>query len=182
MEENNNTYTPSNQLFKNKEGEWGLEEGKANSILFADHLRTPENMGAIIRIADNLGIKKVFFIQDDPNFNVRENKIQKASGSSHHHLDYQFIQSREVDRHIPEGYLKVGIETTSDAKCIYETKLPHHCAFFVGNEKFGMKQEMINQMDFCVYIPIPGNTKSLNVSHSLSIALFEWYRQMKFTK
>ena len=60
---------------------------------------------------------------------------------------------------------------------IYETELPADAAFIVGNESHGIHEEILNQCDMVVYIPIPGPTRSLNVSHAASVALFEWYRQ-----
>ncbi|MFA8450620.1 MAG: TrmH family RNA methyltransferase [Bacteroidales bacterium] len=175
-----NKYIQSNQLFEKGKHKWQKTQDDLDIIILADQLRTPENMGAIIRLADNLQASKVLFINDDPSFNIKENKVKKASGSSHHHSNYLFITSKEIEEHIPADYQKIAIETTSSAKCIYETSFPKKCAFFVGNERYGIRQELLNDIEQAVYIPIPGNTKSLNVSHSLSIALFEWFRQMNF--
>ena len=51
-------------------------------------------------------------------------------------------------------------------------------AFVVGNESRGIREEILEQCDKIVYIPVPGPTRSLNVSHAAAVALFEWQRQM----
>ena len=71
----------------------------------------------------------------------------------------------------------IAIETCSEAKNIYKTTLPIDAAFIVGNEKYGISEELLSRTHQQVFIPMPGPVKSLNVSHALSIALFEWYRQ-----
>ena len=51
-------------------------------------------------------------------------------------------------------------------------------AFIVGSERDGLSNELLKQCDVVVYIPVPGPTRSLNVSHAAAVALFEWQRQM----
>ena len=55
-------------------------------------------------------------------------------------------------------------------------------AFIVGSERNGLSEELLVQCDLVVYIPVPGPTRSLNVSHAAAVALFEWQRQMLKTK
>ena len=80
---------------------------------------------------------------------------------------------------MPEGKPIVAIETADNATCIYETLLPENVAFIVGSESHGLSNELLAQCDMVVYIPVPGPTRSLNVSHAAAVALFEWQRQMR---
>ncbi len=79
---------------------------------------------------------------------------------------------------MPEHKKIVAIETADNATCIYETPLPEDVAFVVGSERHGLSEELLSQCDMVVFIPVPGPTRSLNVSHAASVALFEWQRQM----
>ena len=49
--------------------------------------------------------------------------------------------------------------------------------FFVGNEKVGLDDEPLKEVEKSVYIPMKGHNKSMNVSHALTIVLGEWMRQ-----
>ena len=80
---------------------------------------------------------------------------------------------------VPEGKTIVAIETADNATCIYDTQLPEDLAFIVGGESHGLSEELLSQCDMVVYIPVPGPTRSLNVSHAAAVALFEWQRQMR---
>jgi tRNA G18 (ribose-2'-O)-methylase SpoU len=80
---------------------------------------------------------------------------------------------------VPEGKKIVAIETSDNATCIYDTQLPEDVAFIVGNERDGLDEKLLSQCDMVVYIPVPGPTRSLNVSHAAAVALFEWQRQMR---
>lgn len=145
-------------------------------IIIADSLKTPENLGNIIRLADNVGAKKVLFLDIDSN--IRLSKIKKTASSSYQSVLWEFCSLHELNSKIPESYQWIAVETTSDSVNMYRYKLPEKAAFFVGNEKDGIRNDILNNCQQITHIPIIGNNTSLNVSHALAIALFEWQRQM----
>lgn len=140
------------------------------------NLRNPANHGALIRLGSNIGAKKVFFTSDISKFS--STKIKKSAGSSHTKHEYEFTTEEEIFKIIPDDYTWVAIETSKKATNLYTTKLPKKCVFVVGNESYGMPQDFLAKCHQSVFIPMPGSTKSLNVSHALSVTIFEWYRQL----
>jgi tRNA G18 (ribose-2'-O)-methylase SpoU len=42
-----------------------------------------------------------------------------------------------------------------------------------------MSESLLDQADIVVYIPVPGLTRSLNVTHAAAVLFFEWLRQMQ---
>ncbi|MDE6040365.1 MAG: TrmH family RNA methyltransferase, partial [Muribaculaceae bacterium] len=52
-------------------------------------------------------------------------------------------------------------------------------AIVVGNEVDGIDQTIVDQADVCLEIPQSGTKHSLNVAISASVALWEFYKQMK---
>jgi len=172
--ENINSY----QLFKNlKQDEIYLN--KSRPIVVADNLRTPENMGSVLRLAANVGAGKVFFVKHDDE-QPRSWKIKKTASGADEKIDWSFVDINSLSELIPEGYKLVAIETAESATNIYETPLPEKCVFIVGHEVFGIGNELLAMADNIVYIPVPGVISSLNVTHALGISLFEWLRQRFF--
>lgn len=169
------TYIKSNELFERIPTE-DLYEHLPRPIVIADHLMTPDNMGAMIRIADNIGATEMCFLGEESKHSL--GKIRRAAASSRGNIQWYFTEETNLRKIVPEGKTIVAIETADNATCIYDTPLPENVAFIVGSERFGIREEILAQCDKVVYIPVPGPTRSLNVSHAAAVALFEWQRQM----
>ena len=169
------TYLKSNDLFGKLAPE-KLFEQVPHPILIADHLLTPDNIGAMIRLADNIGASEICFLGKEDEH--RLGKVRRAAASSRDNIRWYFSEETDLHKIVPEGKTIVAIETANNATCIYETQLPENVAFIVGSESHGLSDELLSQCDMVVYIPVPGPTRSLNVSHAAAVALFEWQRQM----
>ena len=170
------SYLKSNDLFSKLAPET-LFEWVPRPILIADHLLTPDNMGALIRLADNIGANEVCFLGREEEH--RLGKVRRAAASSRDNIRWYFSEESDLHKIVPEGKTIVAIETADNATCIYDTQLPEDLAFIVGGESHGLSEELLSQCDMVVYIPVPGPTRSLNVSHAAAVALFEWQRQMR---
>ena len=169
-------YLKSNDLFSKLAPET-LFERVPRPILIADHLLTPDNMGALIRLADNIGASEVCFLGREEEH--RLGKVRRAAASSRDNIRWYFSEESDLHKIVPEGKTIVAIETANNATCIYDTQLPEDLAFIVGGGSHGLSEELLSQCDMVVYIPVPGPTRSLNVSHAAAVALFEWQRQMR---
>ena len=169
------TYLKSNDLFADLAPE-SLFERVPHPMVIADHLMTPDNIGAMIRLADNIGASEVCFLGKEDEH--RLGKVRRAAASSRDNIRWYFSEETDLRNIVPEGKKIVAIETSDNATCIYDTELPEDVAFIVGSERNGLSDELLAQCDMVVYIPVPGPTRSLNVSHAASVALFEWQRQM----
>ena len=53
------------------------------------------------------------------------------------------------------------------------------CAFFVGNEGNGLREEIAELADVYVKIPMSGNVESLNASIAAAVLMFEGSRQRR---
>lgn len=169
------SYLKSNDLFDKLNPET-LYERLPHPILIADHLMTPDNLGAMIRLADNIGASEVCFLGNEEEH--RLGKVRRAAASSRDNIRWYFSEETDLHQIVPKGKKIVAIETANNATCIYDTPLPEDIAFIVGNERNGLSDGLLEQCDMVVYIPVPGPTRSLNVSHAAAVALFEWQRQM----
>ena len=169
------SYLKSNTLFEQIRTE-DIYQRVPRPMLIADHLLTPDNIGAMIRLADNIGATEVCFLGREEDH--RLGKVRRAAASSRDNIKWYFSEETDLRKLVPEGKKIVAIETADNATCIYDTQLPEDAAFIVGSESHGLSDALLAQCDQVVYIPVPGPTRSLNVSHAAAVVLFEWQRQM----
>jgi tRNA G18 (ribose-2'-O)-methylase SpoU len=140
-------------------------------VIILDGLLTPDNVGSVFRLAGNIGCKRVVLTE---RVELAQTKIEKIARNSLQYLKIEFLSYQEI---ATEFKNIIAIETTNKATDLYETKLPKEATFIVGNEKRGISEELLKYTNRQIFIPMPGQVKSLNVSHALSVVLFEWYRQ-----
>lgn len=93
-----------------------------------------------------------------------------------------------------EGYNIIGIEQTTTSKSIYNFEWPLKSVIVIGNgiychllfqilftqfikEKYGLQDDILDECDMTVEIPLYGLPHSLNVSHALAIALYDYSKQ-----
>ena len=113
-------------------------------ILIADGLRTPENVGALIRLAANVGCKTVCLVGAG---DMKESKIRKTACMAWDYVTLQRVDDAETLKlAIPDGYDFVAIETTPDAKSLYAEPLPRRVALVVGSEVHGIFDDSLAEV------------------------------------
>ncbi len=169
-------YQNSYQLFHDELKLHNIYEKLSRPIIISDNIRSPENMGSILRIAGNIGAMKSIFISDNIQ-TFKKHKINRTASGASEKTKWEIVRTNEFMANIPSDYTIIALETTSDAENIYQFKFPEKMAIIIGNEVAGIRDDVIKYATHKVYIPIPGPISSLNVTHALSIAVFEWLRQ-----
>jgi len=169
------SFKNSYQLFHNELKLHSIYDKLSRPIIIADSIRSPENMGSILRIAGNIGAEKCLFISDNEQ-SLKRHKINRTASGASDKIDWEMLPTNKLMEKIPKDYSIVALETTSDAENIYQFKFPEKIAILIGNEVAGIRESVIKNASHRVYIPIPGPISSLNVTHALSIAMFEWLR------
>lgn len=144
-------------------------------IIVADGLRTPENVGALVRLAANVGCRTVCLVGTG---DMKESKIRKTACMAWDYVSLARVDDAEALRSaIPAGYEFVAVETTPDSKSLYSAPLPRKVALVVGSEVHGVSDGVLELCPRRVYIPMSGPDTSMNVSQAAAVALFEWVRQ-----
>lgn len=134
-------------------------------------------MGSVLRLAANIGALKTLFISEFAH-KFKSYKIKKTASGAFDKTDWKIISPEELQKELPEDYQLIALETSPSAQNIYSFSFPGKIALCIGNEKNGIRHELLEQTKHQLYIPLPGPVTSLNTTHALSIALFEWYRQI----
>jgi len=147
-------------------------------IIAAWQIINPENIGNMIRLADNVGAKEVFILGSD--FQLRMSSIKKTAGLSFDNVRLTFISPEDFFAQLSPDVQLAAIETCEDSTNLFTTKLPKNIIFLLGNERNGLPEDILQKCSIKLHIPMTGKCKSMNVSHALSVSLFEWQRQMLF--
>lgn len=78
---------------------------------------------------------------------------------------------------------KIYMATTKAHKVYTEPEYEPDCYIMFGKESAGIPEEiLLNNQENCVRIPMWGDIRSLNLSNSVSIVLYEALRQNGFEK
>lgn len=147
-----------------------------NIVLFEPEI--PENTGNIGRTCVATGTK--LHLIEPLGFHLSEKAIRRAG------LDYW--QELDVTRYVNwEDFLeknpnaKVYMATTKGKKIYTEASYEPDCYLMFGKESAGIPEEiLVDHPQDCIRIPMIGETRSLNLSNSVAIVLYEALRQNQF--
>lgn len=127
------------------------------------------NTSAVIRSCDVFGIQNVHIVEEQ-NLKRIDREIamgaQKWVSINRHH---SVIEAMTILK--DKGYQIVATTPHGNAKELHEFDIRRPCAFFFGTEKNGLSEDVLNEADTFVTIPMSGFTESLNISVSAAIIL-----------
>ncbi len=143
-------------------------------MVIAVNLTSPENMGAVLRLADAAGSERVILVNDQPG---DPTKIRRTARRTEISITWQLSSQAEFLSQAASLPLLIAVELTTTSTNLAETPLPKYCAFVIGSERYGIPSSILNMCVQAVHIPMYGANSSMNVTHALAIALYEWRRQ-----
>lgn len=145
----------------------------------AHDIDVPMNIGSFFRIADALGVEKIFLTGKSlvpPN-----PKIKKTSRATEKYVEYEYQEDPALVLNNLKGlgYKIVSLEITSssfDLKDFHFSNKEKIC-LILGSENSGVSQELLDASDASIHIPMLGNNSSMNVANACSIATYELTRR-----
>lgn len=152
-------------------------------IVVAWKFSSAENLGALLRVCDNFGVKQVFFVGKEEDYKL--SKIKRNATTSINKIDWCFVSETEIWNTLPANDLKIAIDTTSKSVALNQYNFNEtrnsSCLFF-GNETIGLENDVIEKCDESIHIPMIGNSYSMNVVNAASVALYEAVKQCSLTE
>lgn len=146
--------------------------------LWAIDVEKPENIGALFRLADALGIAQIYLVGKSPHPDHK--KIKRVARSTHQSVPWKYLTSdqglsflQEFQR--DESQYLVGLEITSQSEPLatltQRINLSNkHIHLLLGNENGGIPKEFIQLTQSCTHITMHGQNSSMNVSMAAGIA------------
>ena len=146
-----------------------------NLTVLIEAVNKPHNLSAILRTCDAAGVFNANFIcakNEVKTFNSTAQGSQKWVNLINHSTSSAAISSLKK-----KGFKLYGTTLNHKAKDYREFDYTSNTCFVLGAEKWGLSENLINEVDESIFIPMSGMVQSLNVSVAASILLFEAIRQ-----
>lgn len=138
----------------------------------------PQNTGNIGRTCVATG--SVLHLVKPLGFEVTDKYLKRAGMDYWKDLEVHYYENLAEFLEIHKDKEMFFLSTKSK-KNHTEITYPDDAFLLFGKESKGLPEDLLlNNFDRCVRIPMLGNTRSLNLSNSVAIAVYEYYRQKDF--
>lgn len=169
-----------------------MSKSKINLSVIIIEPKIEGNIGAIARICNNFAVAELVLVS--PQIDHLSEDARKRAKHSIHYLENAKIYSDFLEIREKYDFL---IGTSAKAGKTYNVlrqpvnpeffekieRLPNsRIGFVFGREDRGLSNEEIRQCDFIASIPLPGKHKVLNISHAVTIFLYEFWRSLDLFK
>lgn len=139
----------------------------------------PANTGNIGRtcVAANVRLHLI----EPLGFRLDEKSLKRAGMDYWQDLDVTtYINYEDFLEKNPEA--KIYMATTKAEKVYTEAAFEENCYIMFGKESAGIPEEiLVKNKENCIRIPMVGEIRSLNLSNSVAIILYEALRQNNFS-
>lgn len=147
-------------------------------ILILPDIRSAQNVGAIFRTSDAVGVNKIYLTGYTPQpldkYGRPRTDIAKAALGAELSVPWEYKKSLTilVKKLKKDGYKIVALEQSDKSIDYKKLKIGDKTVLILGNEVDGVNNKILNQCDTVIEIPMLGIKESLNVSVATGVALF----------
>lgn len=138
----------------------------------------PQNTGNVARTCAATGAR--LHLVGPMGFSPDDKKLKRAGLDYWHFLDITYYNSLDefFEKNSDGSFYYF---TTKGRKTHSDTAYPDNCYLIFGKETKGLPEELLlKNPDKCVRIPMQGEIRSLNLSNSVAIAVYEVLRQWNY--
>lgn len=165
------------------EGHFAARDGAAGRarlplVLVLDNLQDPGNMGTVFRSAEAAGASGILMSKDCVDV-YNPKVIRSTMGAIFRLPFYRAEDLPGAVMELKDGGLRVYAAHLEGRRTYDGEDYRRGCAFLIGNEGNGLRQEVAECADCRIRIPMEGCTESLNAAVAASILLFEAARQRR---
>ncbi len=155
-------------------------------ILIAHDLRSTHNVGSLLRTAEGLGVKKVFFTGYTPypasSTDARlphistklDKQIIKTALGAETMINWQHADNIEQVIHElrDTNYQILALEQSTNSDLLPDFVAEQKIALIVGREAEGIEAKVLELCDKAIEIPMIGEKESFNVVQAAAMALY----------
>jgi 23S rRNA (guanosine2251-2'-O)-methyltransferase len=146
-------------------------------LLILDCLEDPQNLGALLRTAEIVGVHGVV-IPKRRAVGVTPSVANVSAGATEHLRVTRVTNlARAIEELRERGVWVVGLEDLPQAQLYSQFDLGGPLALVVGSEGRGMRRLVLESCDVVLRLPMRGHIGSLNAAVAGSIVLYEAWRQ-----
>ena len=142
----------------------------------------PANTGNVARTCACTGAS--LYLVGKLGFEITESRVKRAGLDYWDKLDVTVYSDYQdfLERN-PQARGSMYFATTKAHKVYSDVSYRPDCYLMFGRESAGIPEEiLVDNEDYCIRIPMWGDIRSLNLSNSAAIVLYEALRQNGFGK
>ena len=134
----------------------------------------PQNTGNVARTCAATGAR--LHLVGPMGFTVDDKKLKRAGLDYWHLLDITYYDN--LDAFFAKNQGEFFFFTTKALSAHSDVSYPDNCYLFFGKETKGLPEELLlKNRDRCVRIPMIDDARSLNLSNSVAVGVYEALRQ-----
>lgn len=147
-------------------------------VIILENIRSAQNVGAIFRTAEAVGVDKIYLTGYTPapfdRFGKKRNDISKAALGAEEIIPWESKKSITIliNNLKKQNFEIVGLEQAKNSIDYKKFKIKSNVALILGNEVEGVSNTSLKKCDQVIEIPMNGKKESLNVSVAFGIATF----------
>ena len=155
-------------------------QAKTPLIVILDNIRSMNNVGSIFRTCDAFAVEKLYLcgITAKPP----HKDIAKTALGATESVDWEYVENVVgLVKRLKENNIKIFIiEQTDNSTFLQNFQFPEEKkAIVLGNEVFGVTEELLAICDGVIEIPQHGTKHSLNVTIAAGIVIWEAFKKMR---
>ncbi len=152
-------------------------------ILLLENIKDPGNLGTIIRTAkasDASGI-----ILTDETVDIYNPKTVRSSAANLWKIPIIYMSTKsqikdKLNKLKSSNFVATVVAENKKPISYYEVDYKKPTILMFGSEAEGLSEELVNQADELITIPMNKQVESLNLSVSVGVVLYEAMRQRRF--
>jgi len=171
---------------KNEElGRLTIEEYKQAEktpiAIVLDNVRSLNNIGSVFRTGDGFCIEQIYLCgitATPPNKDIHKTALGSTESVKWTYESDTLVALTKLKN---EGYTLVAIEQVDGSVSLENFKInpSEKFALIFGHEVKGVDQQVVDASDYCIEIPQLGTKHSFNISVSVGIVLWEFFKQLR---
>ena len=150
-------------------------------LVILDNIRSLNNIGSVFRTSDAFLIEKIYLCgitATPPHKDIHKTALGATESVAWEYRESTKILIKELQRN---KVIVCSVEQATKSTMLqnFEVDRTKKYALVFGNEVKGVGQEVVSASDRCIEIPQFGTKHSLNISVSVGIVLWDFFKKMK---
>jgi tRNA G18 (ribose-2'-O)-methylase SpoU len=153
-------------------------------IVIAHNIRSIHNIGSIFRTCEGFGVSKIIVSGYSPYPRLANDtrlphlvekltdQIHKSALGAETMVPFEHMEKVDFDSIKKSGFKIVGLEQDNRSISIDKFDRPSKIALVLGEEVYGLTDDIRDQCNELIEIPMSGKKESFNVSVAAGIALY----------
>lgn len=154
---------------------------KTPIAIVLDNVRSLNNIGSVFRTGDGFCIEQIYLCgitATPPNKDIHKTALGATESVEWHYESDTLVALAKLKN---EGYTIIAIEQAEGSISLenFTTTPSQKYALIFGHEVKGVDQQVVDASDYCIEIPQFGTKHSFNISVSVGIVLWEFFKQLR---